>query len=168
MNYINKGKRDVIIFPGFGNLGILEDIRKKYDELYKILPPHITLAFPFDSDMSDEQLEGSLRDVLKDFKPFKIKMKGVSFHEDTRVGTNYIFLDFIQGQDTITDMHNRIYEEVLKTGSDFEYIPHVTLGNTDEILDLHIEEEFETVIDEIVVERIGDNEESNIIISIKL
>lgn len=49
MKYINKGKRDILIFPQFTNIEKIENIRKQYDELYKILPPHITLAFPFES-----------------------------------------------------------------------------------------------------------------------
>ena len=47
MNYINKGKRDILIFPKFKNIDKIEEIRKKYDELTEILPAHITLAFPF-------------------------------------------------------------------------------------------------------------------------
>ncbi len=51
MNYINKGKRDILIFPNFEDTYKIENIRKQYDQLYGIIPPHITLAFPFDSQM---------------------------------------------------------------------------------------------------------------------
>ena len=44
MNYINKGKRDVIIIPEFSNAQVIEKIRDKYDELDCIVPPHITLS----------------------------------------------------------------------------------------------------------------------------
>lgn len=47
MNYINSGRRDVLIFPDFSNIDSIEKIRCMYDELYGIVPPHITLAFPF-------------------------------------------------------------------------------------------------------------------------
>ena len=57
MNYINKGKRDILIFPKFNNINKIQSIREKYDELFNVIMPHITLAFPFDSNISNEQLK---------------------------------------------------------------------------------------------------------------
>ena len=34
MNYINKGKRDILIFPKFNNINKIQSIREKYDELF--------------------------------------------------------------------------------------------------------------------------------------
>lgn len=168
MNYVNKGKRDVIIFPKFSNEQSLETIRKEYDELYGIVPPHITLAFPFMSDISNDVLRSRLTEIAGDFKPFKIKLKGISFSWDNRVSTYYIFLDFIQGEETITDIHRRIYKDVLQEEPAFDYKPHITLGCTKEIIDLSLDEEFETTVDRLSVELIGENEESNIIFSVQL
>lgn len=168
MNYINKGKRDVIIIPEFGNVQILETIREKYDELYGIIPPHITLAFPFDSDISDDLLKSRLTEIAGDLKPFKIRLKGLSFEWDNRVSTYYIFLNFIQGEETIKDLHKRIYADVLQEELTFDYKPHITLGCTKEMIDLSLDEEFETTVDQLSVELIGENEESNIIIRVKL
>ena len=98
MNYTNKGKRDVIIIPEFSNVQVIEKIREKYDELYGIVPPHITLAFPFDSDIPDDILKSRLTEIAAGFKPFKIRLKGISFALDKRVDTYYIFLDFIEGE----------------------------------------------------------------------
>ena len=61
MNYINKGKRDILIFPKFDNVEIIQEIRKKYDELYSIIPPHITLAFPFNDDISNDELKENFK-----------------------------------------------------------------------------------------------------------
>ena len=51
MNYINRGKRDILIFPNFDNVEKIQEIRKKFDELYDLIPPHITIAFPFNSEI---------------------------------------------------------------------------------------------------------------------
>lgn len=168
MNYINKGKRDVIILPEFSNVQILESIRETYDELYGIIPPHITLAFPFDNDISNDVLESGLKETVSDLKPFKIRLKGISFEWDNRVNTYYIFLNFVQGEDTIIDLHKRIYRDVLHEELAFDYIPHITLGCTKEKIDLRLDEEFEAVVDLLSVELIGENEESNIIMQVKL
>lgn len=168
MNYVNKGKRDVIILPEFSNVQILESIREKYDELYGIIPPHITLAFPFDSDIPNDVLENGLKETVSDLKPFKIKLKGISFVWDNRFNTYYIFLNFVQGEDTIIDLHKRIYRDVLHEELAFDYIPHITLGCTKEKIELGLNEEFEAVVDLLSVELIGENEESNIIMQVKL
>jgi len=39
-NYINKGKRDILIIPKFNNIDKIQEIRKKYDELYMKIMPH--------------------------------------------------------------------------------------------------------------------------------
>ena len=61
MNYINKGKRDILIFPKFDNIEEIQKIRKKYDELYSIIPPHITLAFPFKSALQINNLKKNFK-----------------------------------------------------------------------------------------------------------
>lgn len=57
MNYINKGKRDILILPKFDNINEIQKIRKKYDELYDKIMPHITIAFPFRKSISNEELK---------------------------------------------------------------------------------------------------------------
>lgn len=44
MKYINRGKRDILIFPQFDNIDEIEKIRKQYNELYGKISPHITLG----------------------------------------------------------------------------------------------------------------------------
>lgn len=78
MNYINKGKRDILLFPEFSNIDKIEKVRKKYDELYGLIKTHITLAFPFNSEISNEELKESLKEHLKGVKKFKINMQGIS------------------------------------------------------------------------------------------
>lgn len=171
MNYINKGKRDILIFPKFNNVEKIQEIREKYDELFNIIQPHITIAFPFEKDILNEELKEQLKIILKDFKPFKVKCKGISLKEDKRISAYYIFLNMIEGKDTINKIHNRIYTEILKDIdiSKYSYEPHITLGTTnnyDEKIELN--DEFETIADTIVIERIGENEESIIEYEIKL
>lgn len=38
--------RTIMIFPQFDNEEIIQGIRKKYDPLYHLIKPHITLVFP--------------------------------------------------------------------------------------------------------------------------
>ena len=52
--------RTIMIFPEFRNMNVIDSIRIKYDPLTKLVRPHITLVFPFDSDMSNDELSGVL------------------------------------------------------------------------------------------------------------
>lgn len=169
MKYINKGKRDILIFPQFTNIEKIENIRKQYDELYKILPPHITLAFPFESSMSNDELKDRLMQVLKSVEPFEIVMSGVSLHKDENIKTNYIFLNVMSGVKEIKILHNEIYEKVLNQKMSFEYIPHITLGTTEnEQIEFELNNKFKTIVTKVFVEEIGENEESNVLFEVDL
>lgn len=56
MNCNNIGKRDILIFPKFENIDLIQDIRNKFDPLANIIAPNITLAFPFLDNMPNEEL----------------------------------------------------------------------------------------------------------------
>lgn len=169
MKYINKGKRDILIFPQFTNIEKIENIRKQYDELYKILPPHITLAFPFESSMSNDELKDRLMQVLKSVEPFEIVMSGVSLHKDENIKTNYIFLNVVSGVKEIKILHNEIYEKVLNQKMSFEYIPHIPLGTTEnEQIEFELNDKFKTIVTKVFVEEIGENEESNVLFEVDL
>ena len=169
MNYINRGKRDILIFPNFDNVEKIQEIRKKFDELYDLIPPHITIAFPFNSEISNEELKRMLEKSLIDVKPFKIKCKGVSIKKDKKVNTFYIFLNILYSADIIKEINQKIYKDVLNKDILTDYVPHITLGNIDiDKTIIKLDDEFETVVDNIVVESIGKNEESIIEFNINL
>ena len=60
--YNNIGKRDILIFD---NMKIIDKIRNNYDRLSNLVAPHITLAFPFKDEISNEDLISKLSALLK-------------------------------------------------------------------------------------------------------
>ena len=171
MNYINKGKRDILIIPKFSNVNKIQIIREKYDELFDIIAPHITLAFPFKKDISNEQLKQQLIDITANIKPFRIKCKGITLRKDERINTYYIFLNIVEGKEIIKEINYKIYENILNDIDikKYNYEPHITLGNTNNINEsIELDEEFETIVNSVIVETIGENEESIIEFEIDL
>ena len=171
MNYINEGKRDILIIPKFNNIKTIQDVRKKYDELFDMIAPHITLAFPFKRNISNEKLKEQLLDIVKNIKPFKIKCKGITLKKDEKANTYYIFLNIVEGKEIISKINQKIYQNILSDIDikKYNYEPHITLGNTNNANEkIEINEEFETIVDSIVVEQIGKNEESIIEFEINL
>ena len=89
--YNNIGKRDILIFPKFDNIDIINKVRNNYDRLANLINPHITLVFPFKDEISNDELITKLSSLLKDLPPFKVTFKGVSLSDD-----NYILLNCIE------------------------------------------------------------------------
>ena len=159
-------KRDILIFPKFKNINLIQDIRKDYDRLVNLIPPHITLVFPFTDSMTNDVLIEKIKKCVKNIKSFKIKFKGISLNNE-----NLIFLNCIYGIDEIINLHNKIYNEVLSShlNKSIKYTPHITLGKVNNIDFLRdFKYEFEDIVDQIVIEEIGPNEESIIIDKINL
>ena len=164
--YDNTNKRAILIFPKFNNIEVIQDVRKKYDRLYGLIKPHITLVFPFQDNISDNLLRENIEEILNNTKSFKAIFKGVSLSED-----NYIFLNCKEGKEKIIQIHDKIYEEILPTHYKREraYIPHITLGQSDNIEMLKdFNEKFETIIDELTIEFIDKDEKSIVLDRIKL
>lgn len=166
MMYNNIDKRCILIFPKFKNIDLIQKIRNKYDPLANLIAPHITLAFPFSDDISNEDLISKLTSLLKNFKPFTINFKGVSLSHD-----NYIFLNCVKGNQEIIQLHDEIYNKILPNylKKSIKYIPHITLGQSSSIEELDsFTYEFESIVDEVSIELIGKNEESILIKTINL
>lgn len=163
--------RTIMIFPRFENISEIEDIRKKYDPLAKLVRPHITLVFPFENEMSNDELSQFLEKKLSGIKPFEMALNGFSKQND-KFG-NYLFLNVTKGIDEIKNIHNMLYEHELKRFDlGYEYIPHMTVGklSTIQLLDEAFEDTylnmklFSTIVDKVSVEMIGKNKESIIIV----
>lgn len=167
--------RTIMIFPEFKNIDIINDIRKKYDPLADLVLPHITLIFPFASELTNGELKLYLEECLSEIQPFKVELKGFSKHED-KYG-NFLFLDVVQGMDVIKNIHDALYKDKLKQFDlGFDYVPHMTVGkvSSKELLDKAFNDvnkcidTFSTVVNKISVEMIGEHKESIIIIEHEL
>lgn len=167
--------RTIMIIPEFKNIHVINDIRKKYDPLADLVLPHITLVFPFDSELTNEELNIYLKECLSSIQPFKVELEGFSKQED-RYG-NYLFLNVVQGIDIIKNIHDLLYKDKLKQfDAGYDYVPHMTVGKVSsmELLDKAFDDvnkyndTFSTVVNKISVEMIGENEESIIVIEHEL
>jgi len=142
-------------------------VRKKFDPLYGLVSPHITLVFPFESEISTSKLEQHVRDTLVDIWPFSIQMKGITATFD-----NHLFLNVKKGNDNIIELHDRLYSGLLSgyMNRRYTYTPHLTVGRFKDETDLQtalndtesFEAGFDVVVSKVVTEIIGSNGESTI------
>lgn len=157
--------RAVVIFPNFSNLHLIDEIRKQYDPLYDFIAPHVTLIFPFQSELSKKELIDHIEKQLKEIRPFELVARGINAASD-----GYVFLDVKVGNDQIIAMHDKLYSGILKSYHNryIPYTPHITIARlkdeksqksvVEKLLDFDVE--FRTVIDKITIEIIDGTEKS--------
>ena len=167
--------RTIMIFPEFENMYVIDPVRNRYDPLAKLVRPHITIVFPFESDMSNEELSAVLDRRLADVGPFEIEMKG--FTKQIEPFGNYLILNMTKGADEIRKIHDELYANEFKSfDKGIEYVPHMTVGKLE--TEAALDDAFSTVkykrdvftctVNKISVEMIGEHEESIIILEKEL
>ena len=167
-----------MIFPKFKNGQVIDRIREKYDPLATHVRPHITLVFPFDSDIETAELNKHISSVLSDVEAFEVMLKGI-----TPVNSfgRYLFLNIEKGTEKIIELHKKLYTGILQehfpqwlNGNNF--LPHMTVGNfqNEEEFQMATEEtkavvdDFKTIVNTVSVEIIDENEDSIIELEIPL
>lgn len=153
-----------MIFTHFENQHIIDELRKKYDSLVNKVAPHITLVFPFDSEMTTDELGEHLEKALHGVKPFNICLEGI---EPVTNFWDYLCLEVIAGQAELTHIHKKLYTEMFG-GVGFDYTPHLTVGRFDDNVEFHdaieatkdIDDRFDMLVEKISVEIIDSNEDS--------
>lgn len=162
--------RSILIFPQFDNMGVIDRIRRRYDPLAAAIRPHITLAFPFDSTMSDAELCRAVGRAVEGVQPIALEMRGFSRQSDDF--GHYLFLNMVRGEESVRAIHDRLYSGALRQfDMGYPYKPHITVGKLPDARAMEaayreisgITDEFCTMVRRISVERIGENDESIII-----
>jgi len=118
-------KRAILLLPEFDNIYEVQRIREQYDPLYRKIAPHITVVFPFESEISSNQILQLVEDTTKHCGRFALRMGGYTGYDN-----EYLFLNVVQGKDEIINLHQRLYSGVLKRyhESQYKFIPHMTVG----------------------------------------
>ena len=159
--------RTILIFPQLNNIEIIDEIRNRYDPLAKLIRPHITLVFPFESEITNDELDAELTRCVEHIAPFELELRGFSKTND-----HYLFMNIDKGKDMVKSIHNNLYSNYFnKYDSGLSYIPHMTVGKLNSVQELDeayeyvskIDSRFKTIVSKISVEMIGEHEESIIV-----
>lgn len=117
--------RAIVIFPDLPGLDAIQAVRRDYDPLAELVPPHLTLVFPFASELPADALAEHLRAASRGVGPFALRVEGVTGSED-----EYLFLNVKRGNDELITLHDRLYTGPLALFFEprFTYTPHLTVG----------------------------------------
>lgn len=117
--------RAIVIVPQFHNREPLDAFRHQYDPLARLIPAHLILVFPFESDLTTPQLQAHVTTVAAAFRPFPIALQGITGHAD-----EYLFLNVKRGNDTLIALHDQLYSGILAPylSRAHTILPHLTVG----------------------------------------
>lgn len=103
----------------------IEAIRQRFDPLAGFLPAHITLVFPFESNLTTKDLRRHIELAAEGVAPFALTLDGVTGSE-----REYLFLMVKRGKESIVELHERLYSGPLQMHLSVAhtYVPHVTVG----------------------------------------
>lgn len=162
-------KRCIMISPEFENGQIINKIRERYDPLANHVRPHITLVFPFDSDIKTDELEVHISSALSGITPFEIILHGIT--PNNHYG-KYLFLNIQKGRNEIIELHKRLYSGILHNYfpewlKEIAFLPHMTVGNFDHEADFQVAihetrnmvDSFKATVKGIHVEIIDENQD---------
>ncbi|HEY4388930.1 MAG TPA: 2'-5' RNA ligase family protein [Ktedonobacteraceae bacterium] len=111
-------RRAIVIFPKLAQRELMQQLRQTYDPLASLIPPHITLVFPFESAISTEDLSWHMSSVARQFHPFPLSFRGITGHTN-----EYLFLNVKGGNDQLYTGVLAPYLTAQET-----YFPHLTIG----------------------------------------
>ena len=166
-------ERTILLFLSNSDLEEIEAIRKKHDPLFDLISPHITLVFPFESEVSNEGLKKHIETNISNKNPFYITLNPIVTNVE-----EYLFLLLEEGKEKIIELHNKLYTDFLQPflHKEIPYRPHVTVGRkNDKEMALRVMDGLPPLrdiirftIEKITVESIGRNGESIIEFEVQL
>ena len=100
-------------------------VRERFDPLASRIAPHLTLVFPFEDAMSDDELRAHIRQATSAVPAFDVSFAGITAHEN-----EYLFLNVKRGNDTLIQLHDTLYSAALARHlvRRNTFVPHITVG----------------------------------------
>jgi len=112
-------------FPAFRGIERIEALRARHDPMAAQVPAHLTLVFPFGTNLKRLQMETHVRRVAAKWPPIAVTFRAIRMH-----GNEFVFLMAGRGAASVTAFHDRLYTRSLRPHlrPEFPYEPHITVA----------------------------------------
>ncbi|WP_314059399.1 2'-5' RNA ligase family protein [uncultured Vagococcus sp.] len=118
-------KRSILFLPEIEEDDWIHQLRYQYDPLFSKIGPHVTVVFPFESDLKNDDIITHMKEVLRGITSFKVVFSGIT--GDWPSG--YLFLNVKKGNDQLIAIHDQLYQGILRPYLWWgHYLPHITVG----------------------------------------
>lgn len=115
----------IVIFPPKRIQDFANSYRKRYDSHYALIPPHITLKYPFEADEEQiKEMTKELRRIAAETEPIPIKVtKFSSFYP-----TSHIIYLKVEPNEVLERLHEQLHSSLFAGEPEFVFVPHITIG----------------------------------------
>lgn len=118
-------KYGIAIFPSKTVQDQANALRKRYDPRYSLIPPHITLKYPFETDPEQvDEVVQALHQIAGNVDPFYIHINKVSTFEPI---TNTIYLK-IEPVEQLKTLNEQLQQGILGNNQTQSFVPHITIA----------------------------------------
>lgn len=114
------------------SFGWIQNFRHRYDIMqYTVVKPHVTFVFPT-TKLDREVLINHVKSKVSSTKAFQIRLDSAKIVEDDSKTYSHAFLIPSVGFEAITQLHDTLYTDLLKSELrlDIPFIPHLGIGNS--------------------------------------
>ena len=128
-------KRVILVIPEIENGKEITQFFLENNPDSRFVDIHICLVFPFDGELSTEEMSEIMQMALGKAESFEIELTGfsISFEETN----NFLFLDVNDKNNFLKQISTDLYhelQEVAKLKGD--YTPHITIGKSNSVEDI--------------------------------
>ena len=118
-------RRAIVWFPTMPADSKIESFRARHDPLATTLPAHVTLVFPFPTNLTSTQWASHIKRIVGNWPQLP-----VSFRDIEAIQGEFTILMLREKCEAVIALHDKLYSGVLKAflRTDMEYIPHITVG----------------------------------------
>ncbi|WP_018664533.1 2'-5' RNA ligase family protein [Heyndrickxia acidiproducens] len=118
-------KYALVIFPSKKLQDIVNSYRKRYDPLYALIPPHITLKSAFEaSEQQAEELTVQLKKIAERYEPFLLEVTKVKSFEPV---SNTIYFK-VEPVPELEGLFVDFKNELPGDPPEYPFVPHITIG----------------------------------------
>ncbi|MFD1066021.1 YjcG family protein [Oceanobacillus locisalsi] len=118
-------KYGIAIFPSKTVQDQANALRKRYDPRYSLIPPHITLKYPFETGPEEvDEVVQTLHHIAESVDPFYIHINKVSTFEPV---TNTIYLK-IEPVEQLKALNEQLQQGVFENNQTHSFVPHITIA----------------------------------------
>jgi 2'-5' RNA ligase len=135
----------VVIWPDPGTSEVVNELRARYDAHYRLIGPHITIAFPGEVEISQAEVQARVAQAASKIPPFSatfnqwlgITSLAETYPEETRQfiqrytnAVNAILLLADDGAAEMLELRGLLHQAIPQPGFLLSYPPFMTLGQT--------------------------------------
>lgn len=118
-------KFGIVIFPSKALQDRANNLRKRYDPHYALIPPHITLKSAFEAPEEEiESIVNQLHSIAFQVQPFTLKVEKVSSFSPVN---NVIYLK-VEKKPELEALNEHLYNGYFKQAREYTFVPHITIG----------------------------------------